>query len=334
MQLDDAVRAVRNRKVTTGTIVLYGDEPYFRARGLKDLVDAAEVSIPEMNISVFDGRPEMSALTQALGRVPLMSDIKIVVLKETDLLSSSATTTLTKPLENAVIEDHTLFIITAGGKLDKRKGYVKSLQGSALLCECMPLKPDAQVRFIVNEAQQRGLHIDKGAARALADRVPDDLYGLTNELDKLASVLVGQITKRDIEFYVPPSDEMNMFAIYDDLAAGRVEQGHQKLNVLLADDPTPIGFITFLANTFRQMLIARACRDARFSMQRTIDCICSETGAREWSAQRAFDRCIHFTAPKLRENVRLLADVDFGAKQGVYVLQTDLFALIELLFSR
>lgn len=333
MLLNDAVKQVKSGSVTPGIIVLCGDEPYIRSFGIQKLIEASDTLLPEMNVSVFDGRPPIEELKIALERCPFMSRTKVVVLRETDLLSSDAPTAQAKHLENLRLDDGTLFIISAPGKLDRRKGYVKQLLSSAIIVNCDPLQGAAMTRFIAGEAKRRRLSIGNVPAEALAERTQGDLNAIVSELDKLASVCTGQITIGDIERYVPESEELNMFRIYDSLAAGKHKQAFREVMHLVSEDANPIGFVTFLANTFRQMLVARACRDARFSDRKTIECVCEETGAKEWAARRAFQHCTRFTASKLRDNVQLLASVDFGAKQGMYELERDLYPILERLFS-
>lgn len=332
MLVRDAVKKVKEGLALPATIVLTGDEPYMRDMGVQELTRAAGVTEPEMNVAVFEGRPDMQQLREALARFPFLSEKKVVVLRETEILSSAAKTADSQPLEHALIEDHTLFVITAPGKLDRRKSYVKYLMRSALIVECAQLKGEALIKFIESEALRRRLHIGREAARVLAERTQGDMYVLSSELDRYEAVCTGQITRADVERYTPLSDELNMFGIWDLLAGGRYDAAYRDLQRLLQEDATPIGFITFLANTFRQMLVARACRDAGFQERRTVECICAETGAKEWTARRAYERSRQFTAEKLRANVRLLSEIDFGAKQGAYVLETDLYGLLQILF--
>lgn len=333
MLLRDAVKKIREGGSLPAIVILTGEETYIRTAGIRELTKAAGVVAPEMNVTTFEGRPPMRELKEALARCPFLSPAKVVVLKDTDILSSAASKELSKPLEDAVLDGSTLFIITTPGKLDRKKSYLKSISGSALIVECSPLSADALNRFIVSEAKRRKVHIGKAEAQKLAERTQGDLYAVASELDKLCTIVSGQITSEDIERYTTESEELNMFRIFDTFLAGRHEKGYSELKSLLADDPTPIGFMTFLSNTFRQILVARACRDARFPERRTIDCVCTETGAREWAARKAYERAVRFSASKLRENVRLLADADFGAKQGELVLATDLYGLMERLFA-
>lgn len=332
MLVRDAVRAVKMGTMPK-TVVLWGDEAYIRKVGERELVKAAAVVYPEMNVAIFEGRPNLGDLEAALGRIPFASPTKVVVLRDTDILSTGASTDLSKPLSRAPLEEHTLFIISAPGKLDKRKDYVKHLMGSALMVECASLAGEALRKCLVAEAKARGLIMGRAAAEMLADRTQGDLHAAMNELDKLSSVAVGEISVKDIEVYTPAPPEADVFRIHDLFVQGRTEEAMREVNALLEEDPTPIGFLTMLGNSFRQMLVARACRDAKFTQRRTIDCICQETGAREWVAKRAYDRASHFTAQKLRENVELMSEVDFGAKQGIYVLASDLYGLLARLYA-
>lgn len=333
MRVRDAIAEIRKGDYPR-TVVLWGSDPYVRSVGTREIVKAAGVRVPEMNLIRFEGTPDMRELKNALARVPFMSPVKVVLLEDTEILSKNVASAVSKQLEDAELGDGTLFVISALGALDKRKSFVKSLPKSALVIECSPLKGDALTRYIQSEAARRGRHIGRKAAEAVAQRTEEDLFAAESELDKLTCVTQGQITAEDVEKYTPPSPETNMFGTVDLFLVGRTQEAYREVEALLAQDPSPIGFLTFLANTFRQMLVARACRDAGFSEKRTVECIVAETGAREWAARKSYERCRRFTASQLRRKIEFLGDVDFGVKQGAFVLRTDLYAILSELFLR
>ena len=332
MKVRDAVKKVRAGQLPA-TVVLCGEEEYIRRVGVRELTAAAAVSVPELNIMTYEGRPPMTTLRDALGRPPFMSERKVVVLRNTDLFEPRTNSDLSRPLEKMVIEDHTLFILDAGEKLDQRKASVRHLLQSGMLIECVPLRGEALTDYIVTLARQRRLHITRTCAQSLAERCDDDLQVISSELDKLSFACEGEITAADLDRFCRPEPAAGMYQIQDLLLSGRLEEARQAVGRLLREDASPMGFLSLLAGSLRQMLIARTCRDARFPMKKTIDHITAATGARDWMARRAYDRCVRMSADQLRRGIRQLSRIDFGAKQGQYILASDLFALLCSIFA-
>lgn len=327
MRVRDAVKSVKEGKLPA-TVILYGESAYIRSTGVRELTTAAGVSVPELNLMTYEGRPSMDSLRDALSKPPFMSENKVVVLRRTDLFGPGASADLSRPMEQMIIEDHTLFIVDAGEKIDKRKASVKHLLKTAMLIECAPLTGDALSGYIAALARQRRLHISKTSAESLAERCSGDLHVVAAELDKLKCVCRGEITQADLDRYSRPVPEAGVFAIQDLFLGGRCEEAKRAVDAMLRTESSPMGFLSMTADALRQMLIARTCRDARFPYQKTVGLITSETGARDWVARRAYDRSAHLSADKLRYGLRRLSEVDFGIKQGRYNPGTDLYALL------
>lgn len=327
MLVRDAVQKIK-KGALPATVILCGEAEYIRSVGVRELTGAAQVEMPDLNVMTFEGRPPMSSLRDALGRPPILSAHKVVILRNTDLFVPRNGPDAGKPVANMTVEAHTLFIVDAGPKLDRRRASVKQLLKAGMLVECNPLRGDALDNYIVALGRQRRLHISKTCARSLAERCEDDLYVITSELDKLRHVCTGEITAVDLDRYCPPEPEASVFAIQDLMLSGRYEEAKGAVDNLLRNDPYPMGFLTMTANSLRQMLIARTCRDAGYAQQKTISIIMAETGAKDWAARRAYERCTRMPAARLRRALRRLSEVDFGSKQGLYTLTTDLYALL------
>lgn len=327
MRVREAVRRIRDGKLPA-TAVLFGEADYIRSVGVQELTAAAGVSLPELNVMTYEGRPQMAALRDALGKPPCMSERKVVVLRRTDLFQPRTPAELSRPIEQMVVEDHTLFVVDAGEKLDRRKAAVKHFAKVGLLIECTPLRGDALLTYVASLARQRRLHISKTCAASLSERCGEDLQLISSELDKLKCVCRGEITAADLDRYSRPTPEAGVFEIQDLFFGGRYEEARRAVDRMLREEASPLGFLSMTSNSLRQMLIARTCRDAHFPAPKTISLIMNETGAGDWAARRAYDRSVHMEADQLRRALRRLSEIDFGAKQGQYELSTDLYALL------
>lgn len=327
MKVRDAVAKIKSGTLPA-TVLLYGEEGYIRSIGMQELKAAVPVSMPQVNVSAYDSRVSLSTLRDALAKPPFMSPNKIVLLDAADIFSSRGSAAVSTRIAAMDLADGTLFLIDGGEKPDRRKSGIRQLMKTSLVVECQPLKGDALTGYVVQLARKRGLHMSRTAAQSLTDRCGGDLFSVTTELDKLQYVCSGEITKEALDKFCRPAPEAGVFEIQDLFCAGHYEAARRAVENLLREDPSPVGFLSLTGNVLRQMLIARACRDAGYSEQKTVETVCSETGMRPWGAKRVYERCRHYSAAHLRRALSKVAQIDFGVKQGMYILADDLYAFL------
>jgi DNA polymerase-3 subunit delta len=292
------------------------------------------VETPELNLSIFEGRPEAGAVAAALETLPFMSPRRAVVIRNTDILGSGCPAEASKPLEKAVIPKTNVLVIYADSAIDKRKSLYKHIVKYGMTIDCEALQEGDIVSYIEKTAQKAGLIISRRNAQFLNEALESDMEAIGQELGKLVAVCTGEIRKQDIEMYVNKSAQYNAYKIHDFMVSGQYARAKELIDQIVRDDPNPVGMITMISNNFRQMLVARACKDAGYDNQRTIKHVVDATGAKEWTARRALESCKKYSAAKIRAGIKKLADMDYDAKQGGVVLKTDLFALLMDLYVK
>lgn len=309
-------------------IILSGEDHYLKQYMFQHIMDALKIDVPELNLSIFEERPDPHAVLCAMETLPFMSDKRMTVLKSTDILSTQAAGDLSAPYMTSKMPASNYFLIWAQGNADKRKAFVKFVIKQGMFIECAAMQDQEICSFIRNRAKQKGLLVSPKNAQIINEIAGGDLSTIVNEVDKLSCVCQGEISTADIEKYAIKSMQYNVYKIHDLMVSGHPQQAYTLICKMLEEDNNPIGFITLLSNNFRQMLVARACRDARFPDHKTISHIIEATGAREFAARRALENCKPFSAKKIRAAIQKFAKMDFDAKQGIVVLKTDLFALL------
>lgn len=327
MKAQEALKQIKGGTVKN-FIILSGEDDAVKQQAFQAILAALDVQMPELNLSVFEERPEPKAVLRSLETLPFMGERRVVVVKNTDILASAASGEWSAPFEKANLPAQNVLIVMAQGNADKRKAFVKYVMKNGMFVECNPLKDSELAAYIVQAAKQKGLLISGKNAQTIAALSDGDMGIVQNELSKLACVSRGEITADDIEKYSVKSMQYNVYKIHDLMAGGHAREAQALIERMLAEDPNPIGFLTLLANNFRQMLVARACRDARFPEAKVISHVMSATGAWEFAARRALAQCKLFTAAQIRRALNLLAKMDFDAKQGIVVLKTDLYPLL------
>ncbi|MEG0251823.1 MAG: DNA polymerase III subunit delta [Christensenellaceae bacterium] len=327
MNANDAVKQLKTGKLSN-FVIICGEDEYLKQYVYKLLLSTLAISMPELNLSVFEEKPDMAEVLRSIETLPFMDERRAVIIKSTEILSTAASAEQSKAYETANMPACNVFVIVEKGNVDKRKSFVKFVMKNGMYIECSTLGDNEIIDYIIHYAKNRNLSISKKNAVILSDIANADLNIVNTELQKLACVCRGDISEKEIEKYTVKSMLHNVYQIHDFMVKGQKQKAYVLIEKLLEEDNNPVGFITLLSNNFRQMMVARACRDARFSDQKTISHVMSATGVRDFVARKALENCKMFSAQRLRCAMKKLAQMDFDAKQGVIVLKTDLFALL------
>ena len=178
---------------------------------------------------------------------------------------------------------------------------------------------------------KNSIKITKKDARFLYGYIGGDLNKAISELKKLIISCEKTVTVDDIKKYTCASQEYNIFSIHELLLNKKFSKAKVICDDILANDNFPVGIISILASNIDLMLIARACRDVNYDEKRIFQTIKKTTGAADFRINKAIAQSKSMSADKLRKAKKIIADMDFGFKQGVYDFKTDLFAkLLEI----
>lgn len=327
MKVQEALKQVKNGNIKS-FMILSGEDDAVKQQAFHSIIKELDIQMPELNLSIFEERPDPKAVVRSMETLPFMGERRVVVIKNTDILSSAAAGDLSALFEKANMPEKNVLIVVTKGNADKRKAFVKYVMKNGMLVECSAMKERELATYIIQDAKQMNLLLSPKNAQMIATLSDGDLGIARNELKKLACVSRGEITAEDIDRYAVKSMQYNVYKIHDLMAEGYAKQAEILVERMLVEDGNPIGFLTLLSNNFRQMLVARACRDAKFPEAKIISHVMSATGTWEFAARRAIAQCKLFTAGQIRRAINKLAKMDFDAKQGIVILKTDLYPLL------
>ncbi|MBP5703682.1 MAG: DNA polymerase III subunit delta [Paludibacteraceae bacterium] len=246
--------------------LLHGEEPYYI-----DLVsDFLENNIvadenKDFDFSVlYGGEIRMQDVLAAVSSYPMMSDYRLVVVREAqqirekdyDLLQLYAR----KYNPKAV-----LVICCKHKKLDARKGYFKDVQKVGVVMESNKIYDNQVPTFIVNYVRERGKDIKDQAAQMLSTLVGPNLSLLATECDKLILALKGDekmISEELVQKIVGMNREFNSYELLNAVVAKDVQKANT-LAIVVAGDKVELPPIVAVFFTFFQNLMVyfKYCRN-------------------------------------------------------------------------
>ena len=212
--VESLIKDIKNKKFLP-IYFLAGEEPFF----IDQVTEALEENVlteeeKGFNQTILYGQDvDMNQIVGIAKQFPMGSDKSFVLVKEAQHLTRSIDDL--DAYANQFQETTVLVFNYKGKKLDKRTKAYKTLNSKGFYHEFKPLYSNEIPTFIDQRINANQQAIDPKAKFLLAEYVGTDLSRLSNELDKLKTILgTGKtITIDDIESHIGISKEYNNFEL-------------------------------------------------------------------------------------------------------------------------
>lgn len=232
--------------------LIYGEEPYFIDKEISKLVekfnDYEVVSYDMFENNISD------ALEDAL-MGSLFSSNKLIICKNSTFLTGSKcdiehkTDDLLKYL--SMDSDNVLALTVITDKLDTRKKVVKELNKFNII-KIDKLKPYEFNKFVINYCKDNGYKINDSAVKLFLEKLTDNLYIITSELDKLFLYKDDNIiTIDDIKLVTSKVVNTNIFDLVNAIVEKNIDKALEVYDDLMIINEEEIKLIVTLANQFR-----------------------------------------------------------------------------------
>lgn len=246
--------------------LLHGEEPYY----IDMVSDFLENNIvadenKDFDFSVlYGGEIKMQDVLAAVSSYPMMSDYRLVVVREAqqirekdyDLLQLYA-----KKFNPKAV----LVLCCKHKKLDARKGYFKDVQKIGVVMESTKIYDNQVPTFIVNYLRERGKDIKDQAAQMLSTFVGPNLTLLATECDKLILAMKNEekvISEELVQKIVGMNREFNAFELLNAVAAKDVQKANTLALVVAGDKVELPAIVPVFFNFFQNLMVFyKYCRN-------------------------------------------------------------------------
>ena len=238
---------------------LFGPEAYLRARAADEIANEAlrDTLLREFNDSSFSLIRDAVADALAIAeQLPMMSSRRVVRIRDFGRLKETDEEPLLSYLQRPV---ETTVVIFSADDIDKRKKFGKTLLAGEAY-EFQPLKGAELQAWVRSHLKNLNAEIESPAIQRLLEVVSNDLYTLSNELNKLAAAALpsGRITIQLVDELAVRSREHMNWELSDQLIARNRHGALRTLRNLLDDGVEPVLLVGLIAGTYRRMALAKA----------------------------------------------------------------------------
>jgi len=257
--------------------VLHGTEEFRRSEEIARFKqEIAKDGMGDLNIITLDGRRlEVQELINVCSAVPFLTDRRLIITegflerfeparpsgKSSDqsltkdhdeqrlsaFLAKMPPTTRLVFLENKTLSRRNPILMLAKSE---QNGYVKAFE---------PLQATQLEAWLSQRAREKGVTIEREAARLLAESVSNDLRRLDREIEKLAGYADYQrsITVQDVQNLVSADLQHDIFALVDALGSRKPRLAMHHLQTAQGTRANELYVLSMIARQVRLILAAK-----------------------------------------------------------------------------
>lgn len=239
---------------------LYGKDDFSSSRKLKNIIAGyRQKHLTGLNLRYFDlSQENFESLRDETQIKSMFKEKKMFILKN----AFGNPDFKQKFLENKekFAKSHNLFIFYENQEIKKSGVFFAFLKKNARCQEFKPLRPQKLEDWAKEEFNRYGKNIDFMALKLLIKFVDNDLWRLSNEIQKLSAfkgIKATKISTDDIRLLVNAGQENNIFKTIEMIASGQKDKAILLLHQHLEKGDSPFYLLSMITFQFRQLLIAK-----------------------------------------------------------------------------
>lgn len=238
--------------------LFYGEEVFIKESYIKKILDTIDDNgFDDFNKIIIDGKTmKLSEVEDAIESFPMMSDKKIIVIKDSGLFYKATDEQKKywqKRFDN--LPDY-LILIFSEENIDKRGVLYKRASKNGLEVEFKYLNTDDLVTWVGREALKANKKMQKDVIQYFVSVCDEGISNLKNELDKLLNYCDESITKSDVDRIVSKAIGIKVFELTDCIMAKNADGALKLLYELKTIKEPAFKLLYLLYSTFYKMLYA------------------------------------------------------------------------------
>jgi len=303
---------------------LFGEDSYRAKKKLEEIVlGYKKIHKSGLNLIYVDAKnSDFKDFYSNFKITSMFAEKKLVILKNVFADKGKFQEDFLSALGGPALGGQNIIVVYEDGQPDQRTKFFKGLQKYAKCQEFKCLSPASLKKWIMVQFSAQGgpasggekTKIDPAALELLISFVGNNLWQMSNEINKLSSYKAGgTITRQDVELLVKPNIENDIFKTIDALASKNKKLALALLHKHLENGDNTLYLLSMIAYQFRNLLIIK--ENPRNS------------GLHPFVVQKSLYLCNQFTSEQLKKIYLKIFQIDLDIKTGKVEAETalDLF---------
>jgi len=296
-------------------IFIYGPDTYRLSRKLDEIIGQYQkIHKSGLNLRYFDLSEKDIAFGDFIdefGQTSMFKEKKLIIIKSIFSRSDFEEKFLSEI--KRFIEAEDIIIIVEKNKILSTNRLFKALKKKAQFQEFSLLKGKDLEKWAQKEIERYGAKIEVIALAKLIDSVGNDLWRLSNEIQKLINYRgKNKITIDDIDLLIKPKIDPDIFQTINFMASRNKKEALKLLKKHIEKGDAPLYLLSMISFQFRNLLIIKELveRNVPYSF------IAKESGINPYVVKKTYPQVRQFTLSELKKIYQKIFEVDSAIKTG------------------
>ncbi|MGI5898818.1 MAG: DNA polymerase III subunit delta [Christensenellales bacterium] len=271
-----------------GAVLFSGEEEYAKQEALKALRKRhLPPGMEALNETVLEGAIDFATLESSCETLPFMGDVRLVVVKDSPLVSSQAKGSVDQALAEDLCQylpnlpEHSILVFYVHGAVDKRKKLTQAIAAMDRAVDFPMLTEGEALGWAGKYCAAAGKKLEPAAGRKLIEIAGRLLQDVKDGLDK-AMAYAGErdsIAANDIDQVVMPTPEYRGYEMASSLLEGNEARTLAMIKQLLLDGEKAISLLASIERAVQQHLSVKLMLDDRREMSQIASALGLPQGA-------------------------------------------------------
>jgi len=296
-------------------IFIYGPDTFRSRKKLNEIIgEYKKTHKTGLSLSFFDCEERKSAIGDARDEVRQTSIFKEKRLNiVTGLFSEPSQKEKFLEEVKEFSDSSDIFVVFEDKEVKKTDTLFKSLIKNAKAQEFKKLSGLQLKAWVQKEAEVMGLKIDGSSFDLLLDYSGDDLWQISNEMQKLASYKNGKVVViADVKALVRPRIETDIFRTIDAIAQKNKKQALDLIYHHIDNGDSPLYLLSMIGYQIRNLLVIKELIEKHLPY----NLIVKQSGLHPFVVKKSYYQANAFSLAGLKKIYQRIFEVDLSIKTG------------------
>jgi len=296
-------------------IFLYGEDSYRSRQKLNEIIEEyRKIRKSGLNLIFADCEEDninISDLKDKIRQASMFKEKKLTIIS--NLFSShNLKDEFLKGIKD-FLGSEDIIIIYEKGNIKENDSLFKSLKKNSKSQEFKKLEGIQLKNWIKKEVEKKGGIIDNNALQTLINYVRNDLWGMSNEIQKLINFKKNKsISEKDVETLVKAKIETDIFKTIDAVGLKNKKQALNLLYQHLESGDNPIYLLSMIGYQFRNLLVVKDL----IEKSNPYALIVKKSGLHPFVVKKSYLQARRFSFPELKKIYQKIFQADLDIKTG------------------
>ena len=297
--------------------LIYGDQEMLVNKMIDKIAKDNLGTIDDFNYVLMDATKSMvQEVDDEINSLPFGSDKKVVAITNCYFLTTNnaeclyTSDHLAKYIDNPT-DGVDVLISVISNKLDEKRTVVKKLKSSCKIIEVNSLNKKELPKVVKQMFSQRKADISDSALEELLSRLDNDMYQISNEVDKLTTYS-NKIHLEDVKALTPKKMEDNVFDMIDAIFKKKPNKAFAIYQDLRHLGNEAIGIVSIIASQVRFLYQILVLSGKGYSESN----IANELSVHPFRVKMGLEKVRNYSEYELEDFLNRLSNLDIQIKTG------------------